>query len=385
MTARREVPDILGQERKRLDVLDDVLSGRPQLSQAQQILLDKIRTDGGTQMRAQLDDGTVFEYTQAMVAANGWGTFPAVVAYYDGSVYWLGDGFHRVQAYRDAFPASSDGIPVEVRSGTRRDAILHAAGANASHGLRRSNADKKRAVETLLRDNEWMGWSDQEIARRCNVSPTFVGSVRKSSLSTVDSEKPAAAAQQPAERTYTTKHGTQATMKTSSIGKKPSLSTVDSEPPAVSPEQRQYESAVQTITVPLSAPATAARPTRPHTTVAMPEDLARRGWEMRELASLNRWYCHNANGPRATQPYDHPGDAIKAAYGMQVDLRSEPVSVAQLAADSDLEMARERVASAIADLQVAKDLLSGGHPKTAAQLKWYAETLGAIISHEVLQ
>jgi hypothetical protein len=376
MTARREVPDILGQERKRLDVLDDVLSGRPQAPQAQQILLDKIRTDGGTQMRAQLDDGTVFEYTQAMVAANGWGTFPAVVAYYDGSVYWLGDGFHRVQAYRDAFPASSDGIPCEVRSGTRRDAILHAAGANSSHGLRRTNADKQRAVETLLRDNEWSVWSDTEIARRCAVDHKTVGAMRGKLESTREIPK-----------SDVRKGADGRTINTSSIGKsKPAQPAQPAQPTAVSPEQRQYESAVQTIGVPVTqatAPAAAPARLRPHTTVAMPADLAQRGWEMRELAQLGRWYCHNANGPRATQPYDHPEDAIKAARAMQVDLRSEPVSVAQLAADSDLEMARERISSAIADLQTAKGLLAGERPKTATTLAWMANTLGEMMREEL--
>lgn len=176
-----------------------------------------LRTDGGTQMRAALDDGTVFEYTQAMIAANGWGTFPPAVAYYDGSAYWLGDGFHRVKAYREAFPASADGIPCDIRAGTRRDAVLHAAGANASHGLRRSQADKRRSVETLLRDDEWGQWSDNEIARRCNVSPTTVGTVRKElSLSKLDSEKPAAA---PAERVFVNRHGQTSTMRVDAIGK----------------------------------------------------------------------------------------------------------------------------------------------------------------------
>lgn len=224
-------------------------------NETRQIPISSIRTDGGTQMRAELDDDTVFEYTQVMAAANGWGTFPAVVAYYDGSTYWLGDGFHRVQAYLDAFPASADSVPCEVRSGTRRDAILHAAGANSDHGLRRTQADKRRAVETLLRDAEWAAWSDNEIARRCNVSPSTVGTVRKSlSLSNLDSEKPAAA---PAERTYTTKHGTQATMSTGSIGK--------SKPETPKVEAWQLERVVSSIpNVKASTLRTAARQRKGH-------------------------------------------------------------------------------------------------------------------------
>lgn len=158
------------------DILGDLL-GRD-LTKKQMININAVRVDGGTQMRAGLDDTTVFDYTQAMIAANGWGSFPAVVCYYDGTTYWLADGFHRVQAYRDAFAASSDNIPADVRAGTRRDAILHAAGANSEHGLRRTNADKRRAVETLLRDEEWAAWSNTEIARRCSVSEASVRNIR---------------------------------------------------------------------------------------------------------------------------------------------------------------------------------------------------------------
>jgi hypothetical protein len=81
-------------------------------------------------------------------------------------------------------------------------------GANESHGLRRTNEDKRRAVVTLLNDEEWSGWSNREIARKCGVSDPFVMQIR-SSLLTVSSEP----------RTFTTKHGTVATMNTANIGK----------------------------------------------------------------------------------------------------------------------------------------------------------------------
>nr|WP_244557034.1 hypothetical protein [Fulvimarina manganoxydans] len=68
----------------------------------------------------------------------------------------------------------------DIRQGTRRDAILHSVGANATHGMRRTNADKRRAVTRLLEDAEWAAWSDREIARRCGVSQPFVGSMRES-------------------------------------------------------------------------------------------------------------------------------------------------------------------------------------------------------------
>lgn len=131
-----------------------------------------IRTDGGTQSRAALDKATVSEYKDAMVDGA---EFPPVIVYYDGADYWLADGFHRVAAAADAEFLQID---AEIRQGTQRDAVLHSVGANATHGLRRTNADKRRAIETLLRDSEWAQWSNREIARRSGVNDKTVASVR---------------------------------------------------------------------------------------------------------------------------------------------------------------------------------------------------------------
>lgn len=160
-----------------------------------------IRTDGGTQPRAQIDMFIVDDYADAMRAGA---TFPPVDVFFDGTDYWLADGFHRHAA---AVQAGVAEIAITVHQGTRRDAILFSCGANAAHGLRRTNADKRRAVATLLRDEEWGKWTDSEIARRCAVSQPFVSGL-SASLRTVISEA----------RTYTTKHGTMATMNTANIG-----------------------------------------------------------------------------------------------------------------------------------------------------------------------
>lgn len=176
--------------------------------------LSFIRTDGGTQARAGLNEATVIEYLDAMREGV---EFPPVVLFYDGTDYWLADGFHRVEARR-RFKEEGRGsiIAADVRQGTRRDAVLYAAGANDDHGLRRSADDKRRAVLCLLEDKEWGAWADRAIARQCRVSPTFVGKVRAEAGLTVhvDSEE-------SQERTYTTRHGTEAVMKTSNIGTAP--------------------------------------------------------------------------------------------------------------------------------------------------------------------
>ena len=170
-----------------------------------------IRTDGGTQPRAAIYRNVVDDYAEAVLKGA---TFPPVTIFYDGSDYWLADGFHRVAAYSQA---KAEAIPVDIRQGTRRDAILHSVGANNEHGLRRTNKDKRRAVMTLLADHEWSGWSNCEIARRCGVSDPFVMKLRERSLLTVRSD----------ERTYTDKHGNLSTMNTGAIGKTPPSQAFD--------------------------------------------------------------------------------------------------------------------------------------------------------------
>lgn len=175
--------------------------------------VDKLRTDGGTQPRAGIDTGVVDDYAEQITGVNEW-PFPPVVAYYDGDSYWLADGFHRVAAariFREREQLDGFTIPVEVHQGERRDAILYSVGANAQHGLRRSNEDKRRAVLRLLNDEEWQKWSDREIARRCHVSMSFVGKLRLS----LHSE----CSESDTERVYRTKHGKPATMQTANIGK----------------------------------------------------------------------------------------------------------------------------------------------------------------------
>lgn len=135
--------------------------------------LSVIRTDGGTQTRAKFNQEVIEEYADAMKAGV---LFPPVEVFYDGQVYWLADGFHRLAA---ADLAGLRTIPVDLRQGTRREAVLFSVGANAAHGLRRTNADKRQSVATLLNDPEWSQWSDREIARQAGVSDRFVNRLRK--------------------------------------------------------------------------------------------------------------------------------------------------------------------------------------------------------------
>jgi hypothetical protein len=181
------------------------------------IRIDDIRLDGGTQTRTGISEATVSEYAEAVMSGA---VFPAVVVFFDGTDYYLADGFHRLHGHRQA---GSVEILADVRTGTRRDALLFAVGANAEHGLRRTNDDKRKAVRILLEDPEWCQWADREIARRAGVGYTLVASVKAQmapSLPAAGSENgslPATGSEAP--RKFKTKHGTESTMDTANIGK----------------------------------------------------------------------------------------------------------------------------------------------------------------------
>lgn len=147
--------------------------------------LAKINTISGTQARSSLSQETVAEYAEAYKAGVN---MPPVVVFYDGATYYLADGFHR---FFGAKAAGLETIREEVTPGTLRDAILFSLKANETHGLRRTNADKRKAVETMLADAEWAKWSSNAIAKACGVSNHLVDDVRESILefSKIDSKK----------------------------------------------------------------------------------------------------------------------------------------------------------------------------------------------------
>ena len=188
------------------------------------IELSKIRIDGGTQPRAELNQATVDEYAEAIKTGA---QLPPVTLFYDGAHYWLADGFHR---YFGAKAAGRTTIHEDITPGTLREAILYSLSANSKHGLRRSNADKRRAVQTLLDDAEWSKWSSNEIAKRCAVGVDMVIALRNSSLSET----------KVTEREVKTKHGTTTTMNTANIGKKarPAEPEKPAEPPP--PPEPEY-------------------------------------------------------------------------------------------------------------------------------------------------
>jgi uncharacterized ParB-like nuclease family protein/transcriptional regulator with XRE-family HTH domain len=137
------------------------------------IEIKRIAMNAGTQSRESISEEAVADYFEVLEAE---GDLPPVTVYFDGLDYYLADGFHRILAYKRAERAYVD---ADVKGGTARDAIKYALQANAEHGLRRTSADKRKAVNMALDDGEWGKLTAREIARLCKVSHTFVNNVLK--------------------------------------------------------------------------------------------------------------------------------------------------------------------------------------------------------------
>jgi hypothetical protein len=109
------------------------------------VSLASIRQDERFQAReGGVNPAIVAEYAEACRTT----TLPPPRCVRIGGGLVLVDGFHTIAALRDI---GATDATVVVSEGSEADAFLLAAGANATHGVRRTPADTKRAVALALR------------------------------------------------------------------------------------------------------------------------------------------------------------------------------------------------------------------------------------------
>lgn len=149
----------------------DAVSQFPSMSSPKHIPLSAIKFDSATQVRAELDAQAITDYAERMVAGD---TFPPVELFQDGDDFYIGDGWHRLLAAQRNEDVT---IRANVQAGGRREAIKFSLSANANHGMKRTNADKRRAVEIALK--EFGNLSSAEVARICAVGDQLVSRVRE--------------------------------------------------------------------------------------------------------------------------------------------------------------------------------------------------------------
>lgn len=152
--------------------------GRGSRAKATRLPLADLEADATVQPRVNgLDAGHVEDMAADLAADPGF-DLPPIVVYRDpaAGVYRISEGFHRAAAYADA---GRDDIPCEVRDGDLTACKLNARASNVhkGHGLKRSNADKARAVRDVLALAT--EWADNRIAKFLAVDDTTVADARR--------------------------------------------------------------------------------------------------------------------------------------------------------------------------------------------------------------
>ena len=141
----------------------------------------QIKCDLSIHSRAEVIEEIVCDYVEDMKRGD---EFPSVVVFWDGSheEYILADGFHRMEALKRINPTAF--VPAQIKLGSETDARWYAICANKDNGLRRSNADKRRAVELALLHPRGSKLSNRLIARFLGVSEFLIRDIRKQLEST---------------------------------------------------------------------------------------------------------------------------------------------------------------------------------------------------------
>ena len=132
-----------------------------------------IRIDGDTQMRKDVNPAWIQGIIDNLKNDI---EYDPIEARFDGTHYWLSDGFHR---YHAQSRMGLKTVMVAYTPGSREDARMDAFKANVRHGLPLSREDKIFKVEQALKDPLHKDKSDREIAALCVVSRSLVGAVRR--------------------------------------------------------------------------------------------------------------------------------------------------------------------------------------------------------------
>lgn len=134
--------------------------------------IDAIHEDRGTQARVYTSAQVVEDLAEDIERGA---VLPPLTCFDTGDGLTLVDGFHRLAALRRAGATEVD---VRIHDGDLHEARWFACAVNQGHGLRRSNADKRRAVRLALSLPQAANMSAREIAEHVGVSHQTVCNIR---------------------------------------------------------------------------------------------------------------------------------------------------------------------------------------------------------------
>ena len=149
--------------------------GVPEGAKPKRINLSEIERNDIRQPRDGMNKNYVAELQEALTEGV---SVPGVIVFSkDGRApFFLADGWHRLEAHK---VLGMKDIDAEIKTGSAFDAFRFSLGANTEHGLRRTNADKHRAVKLALESEEIGGMSDNAIGDICRVDRRLVAEIRK--------------------------------------------------------------------------------------------------------------------------------------------------------------------------------------------------------------
>ena len=134
------------------------------------VAIDQIEVIEANRVRVKIDQGRIDEYAEAIKAGA---IIPAIVCFCPKNAQRiiLADGEQRLLA---ATQAGRKVIGVDLKEGGVHEARHYALGSNADHGLDRTRADKRHAVQMAFDDPHYDECSLREIAEICRVSHMLV-------------------------------------------------------------------------------------------------------------------------------------------------------------------------------------------------------------------
>ena len=149
------------------------------------IKLEDVNIDYAAQPR---DNGLDADHVSELEAAyqSGEPIEPPVVWFLPDETYWLSQGYHRTTAMKRAGLKQAK---FRVRTGNPDEWYEDAQASNQGHGLKRSNADKRKAALNMVR--RFPKRSDRAIAEKLGIHHDLVASCRRELAESASSPPPA--------------------------------------------------------------------------------------------------------------------------------------------------------------------------------------------------
>ena len=183
--------------------------------------INDIIIDIGINTLPALDDALIEEYRREMTETYGetewqkqWLGLPKIT-----KDDYLWSGFHTIEAAIRAF-GDDHVIEFSVEGENRDAALLLATGENAKRGRKPKQAEKRIAVHRWLTHTEGKLWTNAHIASKCSVGDDLVKTVLDELSLVSDAELYDPNYERPTRLKYINKHGQEAFIDTTNLGKR---------------------------------------------------------------------------------------------------------------------------------------------------------------------